>query len=165
MQRVKNEVFGHFLQLGASDWLEIAYVNRNKLCAWVGHPITQAGSFKNRKNAFLNDPNSQKQDFWSFSWVGCITFTSYCIFWQKLMVCMICPSNDRCWIIQNSKNCLFEWSKQPKTWFLAIFMSLVQRINLILHILIELSCVRFGHRINDAEPSKNNKMFFWMILN
>ena len=26
-----------------------------------------AGSFKNQKNAFLNDPKSQKRGFWSFS--------------------------------------------------------------------------------------------------
>ena len=29
MQRVKNEVFGHFLQLGASDRLQIEYESQN----------------------------------------------------------------------------------------------------------------------------------------
>ena len=63
IQIAKNEVFGHFIEFGPSDWLCIAYFDRTKWCAWVGHPITHAGSFKNRKNAFLNDPNSQKKMF------------------------------------------------------------------------------------------------------
>ena len=51
---------GHFLEFCASDWLEIAYFNRNEWFASFGLRITHARSFKNHKNAFLNDPNSQK---------------------------------------------------------------------------------------------------------
>ena len=40
-----------------------------------------AGSFKNQKNAFLNDPKSQKRGFWSFSVVWSVGSTWYCILW------------------------------------------------------------------------------------
>ena len=33
------------------------------------------GSFKKYKNAFLNDPKSQKRGFWSFSGVGSVGST------------------------------------------------------------------------------------------
>ena len=79
IQIAKNEVFGHFLEFGASDWLDIAYYDRLNWCAWFGHHITLAGSFKNHKNAILNDPNSQKRGFRSFSWVWSIELTWYCI--------------------------------------------------------------------------------------
>ena len=66
-KRSKNEAFGKFLEFGPLIRLDIAYFDRTKWCAWVGHRIIHAGSFKNHKNAFLNDPNSQKQVFWPFS--------------------------------------------------------------------------------------------------
>ena len=45
----------------------------------------------------------------------------------------------RSWsIIQRSQKCIFEWSKETKKRFLAIFLSLVCWIDLILHIVIEL---------------------------
>ena len=73
--------FGQFLAFLTSDQLDIAYFDRTKWCAWVGHRITQAGSFKNHKNAFLNDPNSQNWGFWPFSWVWNIGSTRHCIVW------------------------------------------------------------------------------------
>ena len=48
---------------------------------------------------------------------------------------MIWPSYHPCWIIQKSQKCLFEWSKLLKMRFLAIFLNLVHRIDLMLHIL------------------------------
>ena len=61
IQIAKNEVFGHFLEFGASDRLDIAYCDRTKWSLRSGLCITHNGSFKNHKNAFLNDPNSQKK--------------------------------------------------------------------------------------------------------
>ena len=75
IQIAKNEVFGHFLELGASDRLQIAYYDYTKWSWQVGCHIAHAGSFKNHKNAFLNDPNSQKWGFWPFSWVSFIGST------------------------------------------------------------------------------------------
>ena len=63
IQIAKNQVFGHFLEFGALDWLDIAYFDRTNWCAWASHGIAHAGSFKNQKNAFLNDTNSQKMRF------------------------------------------------------------------------------------------------------
>ena len=39
------------------------------------------GSFKDHKNAFLNDPKSQKRCFRPFSWVWSVGLTWYCILW------------------------------------------------------------------------------------
>ena len=39
------------------------------------------GSFKNHKNAFLNDPRSKKRGFWPFSGVWSVGSTWYCILW------------------------------------------------------------------------------------
>ena len=81
IQIAKNEVFDHFLELGALDRLQIAYYDYTKWSWQVGYHIAHAGSFKIHKNAFLNDPNSQKWGFWLFSWVRCIGSTSNCIWW------------------------------------------------------------------------------------
>ena len=80
IQIAKNEVFGYFLELGASDRLQIAYDDYTKWSWQVGCHIAHAGSFKNHKNAFLNDPNSQKWGFRPFSWVLFIGSTWNCIF-------------------------------------------------------------------------------------
>ena len=73
--------FGQFLAFRTSDRLDIAYFDRTKWSAWVGYGIAHAGSFKIHKNAFLNDPNSQKWGFRPFSWLWCIRLTWYCILW------------------------------------------------------------------------------------
>ena len=82
IQIAKNEVFGHFLELGASDRLQIAYYDCTKWSWQVASHIPLAGSFKNHKNAFLNDPKVQKWSFRPDSWVWCIWLTWYFIFWQ-----------------------------------------------------------------------------------
>ena len=43
--------------------------------------LDHEGSFKCHKNAFLNDPKSQKWGFWSFSGVGSVGSTWCCILW------------------------------------------------------------------------------------
>ena len=45
IQTAKNEVFGHFLELGALDLLDIAYSNRTKWFACIGQCISHAWSF------------------------------------------------------------------------------------------------------------------------
>ena len=64
IKRAKNEVFGHFLEFGLLVRLDIAYFDGTKQ---FGHDMAHAGSFKKQKNAFLNDPKSQKWGFWPFS--------------------------------------------------------------------------------------------------
>ena len=41
--------FGQFLAFWTSDRLDIAYFDRTKWCAWVGHGIAHGGSFKIHK--------------------------------------------------------------------------------------------------------------------
>ena len=65
---------------------------------------------------------------------------------------------------KNQKKCIFEWSKEPKKRFLAIFLSLVHRITLILHILTILNDVNnLGMIWLMMDHSKIRKMHFWMI--
>ena len=61
IQRAKKVFFGHFLEFGASDWFQIAYFDYTKWYWHVGCHIAHAGSFKNQKNAFLDDPKCQKR--------------------------------------------------------------------------------------------------------
>ena len=75
IQISKNEVLGHFLEFGASDELDIAYFDRTKWSAQFGNCITHPGSFKNWRNTFLDDPNSEKRGFWPFSSVRCTRLT------------------------------------------------------------------------------------------
>ena len=133
IQRAKKEVFGHFLDLGLLDRLDIAHcdctkcfptlgnvtrswmiIQRSQKCIfeWSKRPKKRflaifwslvclilhivillnvfqllatlpghEGSFKNHKNAFLNDPKSQKRRFWPFSGVWSVGSTRYCILW------------------------------------------------------------------------------------
>ena len=136
IQRAKKEVFGHFLEFGLLDRLDIAYCDSTKcfptfgnitrswriiqrslkcifewskepknrfsaifwsLICWIDLILhimivlnvfqlsarlpCREGSFKSHKNAFLNDPKSQKIGFWPFSWVWSVGSTWYCIFW------------------------------------------------------------------------------------
>ena len=45
IQTAKNEAFGHFLEFGAFDLLDIAYSNRTKWFACIGQCISHAWSF------------------------------------------------------------------------------------------------------------------------
>ena len=66
IQTAKNQVFGHFLEFHSSDRLEIAYFHFAKQSLQLGGHIARAGSFKNHKNAFLDDPMSKKFVFGHF---------------------------------------------------------------------------------------------------
>ena len=80
------------------------------------------------------------------------------------MVLTIWPWYGSCWIIQKSEKCIFEWSKEPKKRFLAIFLSLVCWIDLILHIVIELNVFQLSAMWPGHEGSfKDHKNAFWMI--
>ena len=67
IQMAKTEDFGHFLEFRPSDWLDIAYLDSTIQSEQLGNDVTHPGSFKNQKNAFLNDP---KMDFSHFHELG-----------------------------------------------------------------------------------------------
>ena len=83
IQIAKNEFFGHFLELGASDRLQIAYSDYTKWSWHMGCHIAQAGSFKNHKMPFWMIENAKKRIFWSFSGVRFVGSTWYCILWHS----------------------------------------------------------------------------------
>ena len=74
-QSAKKEGFGHFLDFGTSEGLDIAYHDSAKCFLTFGYDIAYAGSFKNHKIAFLNDPKCQKRSFWPFSGVWSVGLT------------------------------------------------------------------------------------------
>ena len=77
----KKEVFDHFLGFGLLDRLDIAYCDSTKCFPTLEMLPGHEGSFKDRKNAFLNDPKAQKRGFWLFSGVWSVGSTWYCILW------------------------------------------------------------------------------------
>ena len=80
------------------------------------------------------------------------------------MVLTIQPWYGSYWIIQKPQKCIFEWSKEPKKMFLAIFGVLVCWIDLILHMMIELYIFHHLATLPGHEGSfKITKMQFWMI--
>ena len=110
IHRAKKEGFGHLLESGLLDWLDIAYCASTKCLPTFGN-VTRS--------------------------------------WR---------------IIQRSQKCIFEWSKEPKKRFLAIFLSLVCWIDLILHIVIVLNVFpsRQCYQVR-KDHSNITKMHFWMI--
>ena len=96
IQGAKKVVFGHFLELRASDRLQTAYYDYTKWSWQVGSHITHAGSFKNHKNAFLDDQKSQKLGFWPFSGVWSVGSTWHCILWKEYMLStLFCITGSR----------------------------------------------------------------------
>ena len=64
IKNVKKEVFGHFLDLGLLDRLDIAHddIELNEFQR-LGTLIAHRGLFKSVKSAFLNDPKCQNGGF------------------------------------------------------------------------------------------------------
>ena len=68
IQSAKKEVFGHYLEFGLSDRLDIGYCDSTKCFQCSATLPGHEGSFKDHKNAFLNDPKSQKKTFLAIFW-------------------------------------------------------------------------------------------------
>ena len=60
IKRAKNWVFDHFWEFGQLDLLDIVYYERNICFQHFSALPDQERSFKNRKNAFMNDAKGQK---------------------------------------------------------------------------------------------------------
>ena len=60
VQRAQKEVFGHFLEFGLLDRLDIAYCDSTKCFPTLAMLPGHEGSFKDHKYPFLNDPKGQK---------------------------------------------------------------------------------------------------------
>ena len=66
----KNDLLIYYIEVYNND--SKSFIVENKILF---------NSFKNQKNAFLNDPKSQKIGFWPFSGLRSVGLTSYCIMW------------------------------------------------------------------------------------
>ena len=80
-----------------------------------------------------------------------------------------CATTTRSWrVIQKSQKCIFEWFKEQKTRFLAVFLSLVCWINLISHIVIVINVCQHVYIFRQCYQivkniQKSQKMHLWMI--
>ena len=81
------------------------------------------------------------------------------------MFLTIWPWYGSYWIVQKSQKCIFEWSKEQKTRFLAVFLSLVWWINLMSHIVIVLNVCQHSAMLSDRKWSfkRSQKVHLWMI--
>ncbi len=95
----------------------------------------------------LDHSKITKMHFWMIQWAEIEVFGHFLEFGLLCRLdiaycdgtkCFLTFGNvTRSWrIIQRSEKCIFEWSKVPKMRFLAIFLSLEPRMDLILHIMI-----------------------------
>ena len=76
IQSAKKEVFGHFLEFGLLDRVNIAYCDSTNNVFQLSAILPGLeGSFKKHNIAFLNDPESRKRGFWSFSGVWSVRST------------------------------------------------------------------------------------------
>ena len=161
IQIAKNEVFSHFLEFWASDRLQIAYFDYTKWSWQVGCHIAHAGSFKNHKNAFLNDPKSQK---WVFLAIFMILVHRINFKLHVLIIlnnvdkwAVITPMQDHSKITKMS----FWMIKRAKIGFLTIFGSLVSWIDLTLYIMKGIYALQHLSALPDQERSfKNQKNAF-----
>ena len=92
-----------------------------------------------------------------------LVFGLFDIAYCDITKCLPTSGNiTRSWrIIQRSQKCIFEWSKEPKNTFLAIFWSLDCLIGMILHIVIVLDIFQHFATLPCHEGSfKNHKNAF-----
>ena len=137
-KRAKNEVSGNFLSL--VHWFDsILYImiklnglhDLAILSIVLDHSKIGKMSFWTIKIA-KNEIFSQFRQFGSSDWLDIAYFDR--TKWYARFGFRISHAES----FKNQKTFLFEWSKWPKTRVLVIFLSLVHRIDSILHILIEL---------------------------
>ena len=68
IQRAKKEVFGHFLEFGLLDRIDIACCDSTKCFPTFGNITGSCRINQKSKNAVLNDPKSQKKSFLAIIW-------------------------------------------------------------------------------------------------
>ena len=136
IQRAKIEVFGYFLEFGRSDVLHTAYFDCTN--NWAIISLMQDHS-KLAKMYFWMIQRAKIEVLGHF--LECGLFYRLDIAYCDCTQCFTTFGKvTRSWeIIQKSRKCIFEWSKEPKKSVLVIFWSLVFWIDLILHIAIVLN--------------------------
>ena len=113
-KRAKNEVFGHYFELGQLDWLDIAYNDR-----------AMFSTIRQYYKVMKNHSKVSKKHFWMIQSVKNEVFGHYLEFGQldwldveydDRTICISPFSNTTRWwrIIQQSQKSIFEWSKVPK---------------------------------------------------
>ena len=135
IQRAKKEVFGHFRDFGLLDRLGIAYCDGIKCFSGFGNLTRSWTIIQKSQKCFWMIQGAKKEVFGHF-----LVFGLFDIAYCDITKCLPTSGNiNRSWrIVQRSQKFIFEWSKEPKNTFLAIFWSLDCLIGMILHIVIVL---------------------------
>ena len=109
------------------------------------------GSFKNHKNAFLNELKSQNEVFGHFHMFGQLDRLDIADCDRTKCSPTLGKVNRSWMIIQKPQKLVYDWSKEPKMRFLVIFINLVWWIDLILQIVIEVNVLKHWARLTDHE--------------
>ena len=132
-------LLGQYLEFAESDGLHIAYLDSTRCWQQFGAENAHVGSFKSRKNEFLNDPKCQKGGFLD---LGLLDRLGIAYDDRNKWVPTFRNHNSSWMIIQKCQKCIFEWSKVPKRRFLALFLGLVCWIELALYIVFVLNTLQ-----------------------
>ena len=136
IQSAKKGIFGHFLDLGLLDWLNIAYYDRSKCVPSFGNTTRSWRIIQKAQKSIFEWSKGPKMRFSGFRIDGS---TWHCIWWWNYMFSTIWQHHqvmkDHSITIKN----IFGWSKEPINRILAISSSLLHLIDLILHTLIFLN--------------------------
>ena len=78
-KRAKNKVFGHYLEIGVSDGLDIAYLDSRKCLSAFGNGKWSCIIDKQCMLSIIYPKMSQKLGFWPLSRDWGLRWTRYCI--------------------------------------------------------------------------------------
>ena len=85
IQSAKKEVFGHFLDLGLLDWLDIAYYDRTKCGSTVGNTTRSWRIIQKRHKSIFEWSKVPKMRF--------LAFILSLVCWIALIMAGICPNS------------------------------------------------------------------------
>ena len=116
-KRAKNEVFGHYFELGQLDWLDIAYNDRAMFSTIRQYYKVMKNHSKVSKKHFWMIRSAKNEVFGHFLEFGLLVRLDIAYF--DGTKCFLTFGNDTRWwrIFQKSQKCIFEWSKKPKRGF------------------------------------------------
>ena len=134
IQRAKKEVFGHFLEFGLLDRLDIAYCDSTKCFPTFGNVTRSCRIIQKSKKCSFEWSKEPKEVFDHFLELGLLDRLdiAYC---DSTKCFPILGNVTRSWRIIQKSQCIFEWSKAPKK----VFWSLVCWIDLIFPFVIVLN--------------------------
>ena len=148
IQNAKKEVFGHFLDLGLLDWLDIAYYDRTKCVSTFGNTTRSWRIIQKFHESIFEWSKVPKEVFRHYLEFGLLDWLD--ITFDDRTICFLTfADTTRSWrIIQKSQRSIFVCSQVLKMRFLAIVLSFVSWIDLVLHIMDRTTCLHAHSKVS-----------------